>query len=109
MEKFNKITINDDTADIGAGCNWDQVYRTLGDKRKGVVGGARYAKVGVAGYTLGGGFSVKSNQYGIGMDTVAKYQVVMPNGYILQNVSANAPNEEGFPVSQLFYALQVSD
>jgi FAD/FMN-containing dehydrogenase len=110
MEKFTNMTLNpDNTVDVGAACNWDQLYTYLGAKGRGVVGGARHANVGVAGYTLGGGFSVKSSQYGLAMDTVTKYQVVMPNGYILQNVSANAPDEGGFPVSQLFYALQVRD
>jgi FAD/FMN-containing dehydrogenase len=36
--------------------------------------------VGVAGLTLGGGYSWKSNQYGLTVDTVAEFHIVSPNG-----------------------------
>jgi len=44
--------------------------------------GARVPGVGVAGVTLGGGFSYKSNEYGLSVDNVVSYDLVLPNGTI---------------------------
>jgi FAD/FMN-containing dehydrogenase len=55
--------------------------------------------VGVAGWLLGGGYSLKSNQYCLGIDNVTEYEVVVPNGEI------RIATEETFP--ELFQALRV--
>jgi len=52
-----------------------------------VVGG-HVPGIGVAGSTLGGGYSYKTSQYGLTVDNVARYELVLPNGTII-NESSN--------------------
>ena len=77
MTRFNNITLSTDmsTIDIGAGLTWDEVYDALDGTGANVVGG-RVTGVGVAGLTLGGGYSWKTNQFGLTVDTVASYELV---------------------------------
>jgi FAD/FMN-containing dehydrogenase len=102
MTRFNDIVISKDsrTVEIGAGLTWTDVYRYLIPKGLNVVGG-RIDGVGVAGLTLGGGtchslsgpptieteaymrmagYSWKSNEYGLTVDTVTEFHLVSPNG-----------------------------
>ncbi|THH19350.1 hypothetical protein EW146_g1809 [Bondarzewia mesenterica] len=106
MTRFNNVTYHADsqTADIGAGLVWDDVYSALEPYNVNVVGG-RVTGVGVAGFTLGGGtcfsfdfaeilkipnscsimilgYSWKTNQYGLTVDTVEAFEMVFPNGTI---------------------------
>lgn len=69
------------TATIGAGLIWDDVYAALEPHGVNVVGG-RVTGVGVAGFTLGGGYSWLSNQYGLTVDTVVAYELVTPDGTV---------------------------
>ncbi|CAE6485865.1 unnamed protein product [Rhizoctonia solani] len=69
------------TVDIGSGLVWDTVYAALEPYGVNVVGG-RVTGVGVGGFTLGGGYSWLSNQYGLTIDTVTAFEVVLPNGTI---------------------------
>lgn len=59
MSRFNEVTYNAtaQTAIIGAGLNWDDVYTVLDPLGVTVVGG-RFSGVGVAGYSLGGGDTI---------------------------------------------------
>ena len=56
MSKFSDVTYNADsnTAEVGSGLVWDDVYSALEPYAVNVVGG-RVTGVGVAGFTLGGG------------------------------------------------------
>jgi FAD/FMN-containing dehydrogenase len=56
MSRFNNVTYSaaSQTAAIGAGLVWDDVYAALEPFNVSVVGG-RVSGVGVAGFTLGGG------------------------------------------------------
>ena len=56
MYRFAEVTYNpgSQTADIGAGLTWDDVYAALEPHGVNIVGG-RTSGVGVAGFTLGGG------------------------------------------------------
>ncbi|KAI0274508.1 hypothetical protein BGY98DRAFT_1115669 [Russula aff. rugulosa BPL654] len=74
MTRFNEITV-----EIGAGLTWTDVYTYLIPKGLNVIGG-RLNGVGVAGLTLGGGYSWKTNQYGLTVDTVTEFHLVSPNG-----------------------------
>lgn len=84
MVRFNKVVYNssDETVDVGAGCLWDEVYNELTPRKRNAVGGAARQGVGVAGWTLGGGYSLKSNQYGLGIDNVEAFKIVLPDGTI---------------------------
>ncbi|CAF1300260.1 unnamed protein product [Rotaria sordida] len=84
MRRFSKTTFypNNQTVDIGPGLIWDDVYKALEPYNVSVIGG-RITGVGVGGFTLGGGYGWKSNQYGLAIDNVFEYQLVTPNGTIV--------------------------
>ncbi|KAF8477759.1 hypothetical protein DFH94DRAFT_92260 [Russula ochroleuca] len=81
MTRFNHIVINKDsrTVEVGAGLTWTDVYAYLVPKGLNVVGG-RINGVGIAGLTLGGGYSWKTNEYGLTVDSVTEFHLVSPNG-----------------------------
>lgn len=81
MTRFNDIVIREDyrTVEVGAGLTWTDVYKYLVPKGLNVVGG-RLDGVGVAGLTLGGGYSWKTNEYGLAIDSVIEFHLVLPNG-----------------------------
>lgn len=83
MSRFSDVIYDAaaQTATIGAGLLWDDVYAQLEPHNVNVVGG-RISGVGVAGFTLGGGYSFKSNQYGLTIDTVVAYELVTPLGVV---------------------------
>lgn len=56
MYRFSEVSYHPEsnTADVGAGLIWDDVYAALEPYAVNVVGG-RVSGVGVAGFTLGGG------------------------------------------------------
>ncbi|KAJ7064518.1 FAD-binding domain-containing protein [Mycena amicta] len=85
------------TVRIGAGLIWDDVYAALEPLGVNVVGG-RVSGVGVAGFTLGGGYSWKTNQYGLTVDTVTAYKLVKPTGQVVLVTEAEDP--------ELFFALK---
>ena len=76
MRRIRKVIYhaNKQTVDVGSGLVWDDVYKTLESYNVNVVGG-RFSGVGVAGLVLGGGFSWKSNQYGLSIDNIFEYEV----------------------------------
>ncbi|KAG9092275.1 hypothetical protein FS749_015870 [Ceratobasidium sp. UAMH 11750] len=69
------------TVDVGPGLIWDDVYAALEPHNVTVVGG-RASGIGVGGFILGGGYSWLSNQYGLAIDNVVAFEVVLPNGTI---------------------------
>ncbi|PBK61214.1 FAD-binding domain-containing protein [Armillaria solidipes] len=83
MTRFVDVTYDQDTqtAVVGAGNIWDDVYDVLNARGVNVLGG-RASGIGVAGFTLGGGYSWQSNQYGLAIDNVVAYELVMPNGKV---------------------------
>ncbi|KAI9437989.1 FAD-binding domain-containing protein [Lactarius indigo] len=83
MTRFSCIELNNamGTVDVGPGVTWDQVYAALDSTGVNVVGG-RIPTVGVSGLTLGGGYAFMSNQYGLTIDNMARYELVLPNGTI---------------------------
>ncbi|KAH9060550.1 FAD-binding domain-containing protein [Lactarius vividus] len=83
LARFNetKVDHKSGTVEVGPGLTWDQVYTALNSTGVNVIGG-RIPGVGVAGLTLGGGYSYKSSQYGLAIDNVASYELVLPNGTI---------------------------
>ncbi|KAF5356904.1 hypothetical protein D9756_006848 [Leucocoprinus leucothites] len=93
MSRFGEVTYNetDQTVVIGAGLIWDDVYAGLAPHGRGVLGG-RVTGVGVAGFILGGGYSWKTNQYGMTIDSVVAFELVKPDGSILQVTNENQPD-----------------
>ncbi|GJE90591.1 FAD-binding oxidoreductase [Phanerochaete sordida] len=99
MSRFNTVQYHasNQTADIGTGMVWDAVYTALEPFNVTVLGG-RVPGIGVAGLTLGGGYSWLTNQHGLVLDTVVAFEVVLPSG---ERVTANAESEP-----DLFFALK---
>ncbi|KAH8982962.1 FAD dependent oxidoreductase [Lactarius akahatsu] len=83
MTRFSNIELNNATCtfDAGSGVTWDQAFAALDSSGLNIVGG-RKPTVGVAGLTLGGGYGFTSNQYGLTIDNMAGYELVLPNGTI---------------------------
>ncbi|KAI0251578.1 hypothetical protein BJV78DRAFT_1126057 [Lactifluus subvellereus] len=90
MTRFNTVTVNQtaSTVAIGAGLLWDDVYAALDGTGLNVVGG-RVRGVGVAGFILGGGYSWKTSQFGLTIDTVVSFELVLPDGTIQTVTSQN--------------------
>ncbi|KAJ7833877.1 FAD-binding domain-containing protein [Mycena olivaceomarginata] len=99
MARFSGVVYDaaSGTATIGAGLIWDDVYAALAPYGVNVVGG-RVSGVGVAGFTLGGGYSWKTNQFGLTVDTVTAFELVKPSGDI---VSVTESSD-----SDLFFGLK---
>jgi len=93
MYRFSTRNYNaaSQTVEIGSGLIWDDVYAYLEPYNVNVVGG-RVTGVGVAGFTLGGGYSWKTNQYGLTIDTVTAFELVKPNGTIVSVTQASDPS-----------------
>jgi len=110
MARFNRIEYNSGTVAIGAGCIFDEVYRDkkLNEAGQNIVG-CNDTSVGVAGWLLGGGYSMmKTNRFGLGIDNVEAYNVVVPGGANedakLKTVKRNDVGDNG----ELFWALKVT-
>lgn len=118
MSRFGEVTYNetDQTVIIGAGLIWDDVYAVLEKYNRTVLGG-RVSGIGVAGFVLGGGtlslerkylsaksgaigYSWKTNQYGLSVDSVVAYELVKPDGSILNVTWDSQPD--------LFFGLKVT-
>jgi len=82
MTRFSDIALDEEgIVEIGAGLTWTDVYSYLIPKGINVVGG-RINGVGVGGFILGGGYSWKTNQFGLTIDTVTAFELVLPNGHV---------------------------
>ena len=108
LARFNatKFDSQSGTVEVGAGLTWGQVYEVLEPTGVNVIGG-RVPGIGVAGLTLGGGeylpssasesricgshtllgYSYKSSEYGLTVDNVAGYELVLPNGTVINVTS----------------------
>ncbi|KIJ65821.1 hypothetical protein HYDPIDRAFT_109865 [Hydnomerulius pinastri MD-312] len=114
MCRFNKIEVKKDTSDflterdakhslvrVGAGCLFDEVYRAVVPHGLNIVGGSSIGGVGIGGWLLGGGYSLKTNQYGMGIDNIIRVQIVLPNG-TSREVSVLSEGED----KELFWAVK---
>ncbi|KAG0701510.1 hypothetical protein DFH29DRAFT_555526 [Suillus ampliporus] len=86
MANLNDLEYNSKTQNlrIGAGCLFDEIYKEIAQYKRNIVGGATAAGVGVAGWLLGGGYSLLTNQHGLGIDNLVEVQVVVPEGKSLR-------------------------
>lgn len=115
MSRFYKIRVEKNTdsflpfgspkhslAHIGAGWLFDEVYREVVPNGLNIVGGSSIGGVGIGGWLLGGGYSLKTNQYGMGIDNIMKVQIVLPSGES-KEVSVLSQGED----KELFEAIKV--
>lgn len=75
LRRLDQIDVSDDntTVAVGPGNVWGRVYRQL-EPRGLIVAGGRVDSVGVGGFTLGGGISFLSRQYGWAIDNVRNFE-----------------------------------
>ncbi|TEY82791.1 hypothetical protein BOTCAL_0027g00290 [Botryotinia calthae] len=98
LARLTQVTLSEDlsTVELGTGNHWTDVYSALDGTGVNVVGG-RVIGPGVGGFSLGGGYSWLTNQYGLTCDTVVSFNLVLPNGTITKVDSSNP---------DLFFALK---
>ncbi|CCG85154.1 Predicted protein [Taphrina deformans PYCC 5710] len=92
MVRLKSISLASDKSSVtfGTGNIWSDLYSALDGTDVNVVGG-RVTGPGTAGFTLGGGYSWLTDQYGLTCDTVINYQLVLPNGTIT-TVDSSTPD-----------------
>ncbi|KAL9084038.1 MAG: hypothetical protein Q9159_005460 [Coniocarpon cinnabarinum] len=85
LNRLSQVNLSHDrtVVELGMGQTWLDVYRALEPTGINVVGG-RVPGPGVGGSTLGGGYSWKTNQFGLSCDTVKSYTLVQPCGEIVR-------------------------
>ncbi|KAJ7167485.1 FAD-binding domain-containing protein [Mycena filopes] len=94
---YTKLDASATTVAIGGGTKWISVYTTLDGTGFNVVGG-RNPAVGVGGFTLGGGYSWKSNAHGLAIDNLVQVSIVLPDGTAAIASATSHPD--------LFFALK---
>jgi len=93
MSRFSEVLYGPSTktVTVGAGLVWDDVYAALEPYGVNAVG-ARISGVGVAGFTLGGGYSWHTNQRGLTIDNVEAYELVKPDGVAINVTESSDPD-----------------
>lgn len=81
---------------VGGGNDAGDVFNALEGTGWAFLG-PRAASIGVGGFLLGGGIAFQTNRYGVAMDNIVGFEIVLLNGTI---VYANPYNE----YSDLFWA-----
>lgn len=82
MMNQTRFIVKTETASVGAGAKWGEVYGYA-------VPGAKASEVGVAGVTLGGGFAAR---YGFVCDNVRNFEIVLGNGTLTNANATQNPN-----------------
>ncbi|KAF8813148.1 FAD-binding domain-containing protein [Phlegmacium glaucopus] len=82
MSLFHDISLSENKKilQIGAGCLFDDVYKYIQKEGRNIVGGYNHQKIGAAGWLLGGGYSLKTNRFGLGIDNIVRFHIVTPTG-----------------------------
>jgi FAD/FMN-containing dehydrogenase len=98
MSRFNDIRYYPPTKtlDVGAGCTFDEIYKEIRPLHINIVGGSAIEGIGVGGWLLGGGYSLKTNQFGLGIDNISKFQIVVPDGGILDVAEGDLEHKDLF-------------
>jgi len=98
LVRLKQVILSEDNSsvEIGTGNLWTDVYTALDGSGVNTVGG-RVPGPGVGGFSLGGGFSWLSDQYGLTCDNVIAFNLILPNGTITQVDSTQ---------TDLFFALK---
>ncbi|PWY76057.1 FAD-binding domain-containing protein [Aspergillus sclerotioniger CBS 115572] len=83
---------------LGAGVNFDQVYRFAHQNNVTFIGGTAPTVGASGGLAMTGGHGLLSAQFGLGIDRILEYQIVTPDGQVRR---ANACQN-----TDLFWALR---
>ncbi|CAN8103174.1 unnamed protein product [Discula destructiva] len=91
LHNMKHVEVLDDDAtraNLGPGLILVEAYSAVEKYNRTMIGG-RVNDVGLSGYTIGGGLSNLNAQYGMALDNVFEYELVLPNATIV-NVSETA-------------------
>ncbi|RDW85983.1 hypothetical protein BP5796_04308 [Coleophoma crateriformis] len=92
-----RVAADNSSIEVGPGNRWGDVYNALAPYSLYCIGG-RLKAIGVSGLALIGGFHYLANTYGLAMDNVLSYDVVLGNGtQVVANKTSNP---------DLFWALK---
>lgn len=80
------------------GTSWGEAYAAADAARVTVVGGSEISVSSCGGYTMGGGHSWQGPAFGMAVDNVLSYDVVLANGTVVTASSCSHPD--------LFWALR---
>ena len=104
MSRFNDICYHPrtKTLDVGAGCTFDEIYKEIQPLNLNIVGGSAIGGIGVGGWLLGGGYSLKTNQFGLGIDNISKLQIVIPDGSVIDVAEGDLEHKELFEAVKVY-------
>ncbi len=75
------ISVSSDRVEVQAGAKWVDIYKLLERLNSNqLITGGMCPSVGVAGFTLGGGYSILSRKYGLASDNLISVRMVTANG-----------------------------
>ena len=99
VSQMNLVTIDKTTmtARVSAGANWGGVIDELDANQVHTITGD-CGSVGVAGYTMGGGYGFTSREFGMCLDNVLQMTVMLYDGTIVYATQTNHPD--------LFWAMR---
>ena len=97
LSLMKKITLEDDTVTIEGGINLGEVYFELVKCGRAIPCG-NCRKVGTLGHSVCGGIGYSVRKYGLLIDRIVSYEIILPNGDII-----TASKTEH---SDLFFALR---
>jgi len=104
MSRFTKLKVDfpkKGLLTVGAGCVFDEIYKEIRANKLNIVGGG--GSVGIGGWMMGGGYSLKTNQHGLGIDNLVEVEIVLPHGDPKPEVVRTNKDKK----SDLFWAIKV--
>ena len=90
---------------IGAGATWGDVYKFAGTDYN-VIGGGGLTVSAIGGWLQGGGLSAMSRTYGIGIDNVVRFDVVVNTNTNTSNGTRSVVVADACSNPDLFWALR---
>ncbi len=90
LTEMRAVDTVEGTIIVQAGATWEDIYSEV-KKTNYLIAGGDGPTVGVAGYTLGGGRSIISRTYGLGIDNVLSFTMVTVTGsdVVIANFTTN--------------------
>jgi len=97
VSRLDEVRLEGEQVVVGAGCRQRPVTEVLFAANRALPGGT-CPGVGVAGYTLGGGYGLASRRWGLGCDNLVQAELVDARGQLLTADASSQP--------ELFWALR---
>ena len=105
FQKFGQITENLEKCGttyagvikVGGGQVWDEIYKAAGTNWH-IIGGGGLSVSAAGGWLMGGGLSASARLYGLGIDNVVEFEVILADG--TKKTASKCENED------LFWALR---